>query len=116
MHIIQGYISHGVGTIMEVMEGTQEGTCLVIWDSDECHTRHLHSKLSNLHSAKVRKFSVCTHLWFAVCGPTCVCMYMHVHVCMWYIYIYIYIYTFVYMGVYLHMCAHISYIREFTHV
>ena len=34
-------------------DGERAGTCDVIWDSDQCHTRALHSKLGNRHAAGV---------------------------------------------------------------
>uniref|UniRef100_A0A6U4NRX3 Uncharacterized protein n=1 Tax=Hemiselmis andersenii TaxID=464988 RepID=A0A6U4NRX3_HEMAN len=54
----EGFISHGVGTVIEVYgagDGDRAGTCSVIWDSNRCHTRPLHSKLGNCHSAHVGK-------------------------------------------------------------
>mmetsp|Transcript_41817 Transcript_41817/g.81764 ORF Transcript_41817/g.81764 Transcript_41817/m.81764 type:complete len:122 (+) Transcript_41817:238-603(+) len=56
--MMEGFISHGVGTVIEVhteSEGVQAGTCTVVWDSDQCHTRPLHAKLGNMHSASVGK-------------------------------------------------------------
>lgn len=35
------------------MSGEQAGTCTVIWDSDQCHTRPLHSRLGNKHAARI---------------------------------------------------------------
>mmetsp|Transcript_7814 Transcript_7814/g.19009 ORF Transcript_7814/g.19009 Transcript_7814/m.19009 type:complete len:129 (-) Transcript_7814:281-667(-) len=54
----EGFISHGIGTVTEVHEASdvdKAGTCTVIWDSDQCHTRPLHTRLGNCHSASVGK-------------------------------------------------------------
>jgi len=53
----EGYLSQGVGTIVEVYSESQEyaGCCAVIWDSDQCHTRHLHSHMGNQHLCRVGK-------------------------------------------------------------
>ena len=41
-----GLLSHGVGTVVEVgSSGEEDGTCSVIWDSDQCSTRAMHAKL-----------------------------------------------------------------------
>ena len=54
----EGHISQGVGTIVEIFEeGDQVGTCAVIWDSDECHTRPLHQQLGNRHICRIGKCS-----------------------------------------------------------
>mmetsp|Transcript_29116 Transcript_29116/g.59644 ORF Transcript_29116/g.59644 Transcript_29116/m.59644 type:complete len:120 (+) Transcript_29116:349-708(+) len=49
----EGLTSHGVGTVTEVHSGELAGCCTVIWDSDQCHTRPLHSHMGNLHACHV---------------------------------------------------------------
>jgi len=42
----EGLLSHGEGTVVEIGAGEEEdGTCSVIWDSDQCSTRAMHAKL-----------------------------------------------------------------------
>mmetsp|Transcript_1197 Transcript_1197/g.2613 ORF Transcript_1197/g.2613 Transcript_1197/m.2613 type:complete len:144 (-) Transcript_1197:178-609(-) len=55
----EGLISHGIGTVTECFEDEElKGCCAVIWDSDQCHTRSLHSHMGNLHSCRVGKEDV----------------------------------------------------------
>lgn len=54
----EGHISQGIGTLVEIFDdGEQAGTCAVIWDSDECHTRPLHEQLGNRHICRIGKCS-----------------------------------------------------------
>ncbi len=58
VRLAEGHISQGVGTLVEIFyEGEQAGTCAVIWDSDECHTRPLHEQLGNRHICRIGKCS-----------------------------------------------------------
>ncbi len=58
VRLAEGHISQGVGTLVEIFyEGEQAGTCAVIWDSDECHTRPLHEQLGNRHVCRIGKCS-----------------------------------------------------------
>mmetsp|Transcript_35578 Transcript_35578/g.84239 ORF Transcript_35578/g.84239 Transcript_35578/m.84239 type:complete len:154 (-) Transcript_35578:65-526(-) len=51
-----GLLSHGEGTVVEIGAGEEEdGTCSVIWDSDQCSTRAMHAKLGNKHECRVGK-------------------------------------------------------------
>lgn len=57
----EGLISHGMGTVTRVLgqaEGDdpeETGTCEVVWDSDQAHTRGLHIKLGNMHVCRTGK-------------------------------------------------------------
>jgi len=52
----EGLISQGTGTIVELYDDAElAGSCAVIWDSDECHTRPLHERLGNKHLCRVGK-------------------------------------------------------------
>mmetsp|Transcript_40560 Transcript_40560/g.81278 ORF Transcript_40560/g.81278 Transcript_40560/m.81278 type:complete len:152 (+) Transcript_40560:181-636(+) len=52
----EGLTSHGVGTVTECFKDEDlQGCCAVIWDSDQCHTRPLHSHMGNLHCCRVGK-------------------------------------------------------------
>ena len=53
----EGHISQGIGTMVEIFDEDQAGTCAVIWDSDECHTRPLHEQLGNRHVCRIGKNS-----------------------------------------------------------
>ncbi len=55
----EGLTSHGEGTVTECFDDDEmRGCCAVIWDSDQCHTRSLHSHMGNLHCCRVGKEGV----------------------------------------------------------
>jgi hypothetical protein len=55
VRMAEGMVSHGEGTVVEVVSGTEDGCCQVIWDSDQSHTRQIHAKLGNSHICRIGK-------------------------------------------------------------